>query len=247
MAGALADTAPDAQTPNAPNADNTPDTPDTRPVPVYATALPSAATLHFELRRGSQSGQAVMAWRPGESAYELTLDSSAFGVQALGSASRGAFDAAGMAPERYVDKRRGREVRAANFQREANLISFSGPPQTLPLSPGSQDRLSWMLQLPAILQANPALASAGAQVQMRVVGSRGEADVWVFTVQGFEDLQLPAGPVQAALHLQRLPRRPYDTLVEIWLDPARQHLPVRARLGIRPNGDSTEFLLQRLE
>lgn len=216
-------------------------------VPVYATQAPSAATLHFELRRGAQSGQAVLAWRPGESTYELSLDSSTFGLPALGSASRGAFDAAGMAPERYVDKRRGRELRAANFQRQAHQISFSGPAQTLPLWPGSQDRLSWMLQLPAVLRANPNLATPGAQLQMWVVGARGLADVWVFSVIGLEDLQLPEGPVPAALHLQREPRRPYDTQVDIWLDPARQHLPVRARLGLRPTGESTELLLQRLE
>ncbi len=215
-------------------------------LPVYTTRLPPPARLLFELKRGALSGQAELAWRPGASGYELVLESTVAGLPALGSASRGGFDAAGIAPLRLVDRRRGREVRAVNFQREAGIISFSGPQHTYPLPPGAQDRLSWMLQLPAILEANPALGAPGAQVLLFVAGARGDADVWTFTVQGRERLDLPSGPVPDALHLQRQPRRAYDTQVEIWLDPARHHLPVQARLLALPAGEATELRLQRL-
>jgi hypothetical protein len=50
--------------------------------------------------------------------------------------------------------------------------------------------------------------------------------------------------VPDALHLRREPRRLYDTTVDVWLDPARQHLPVRARLRVRPTGAETELLLE---
>jgi hypothetical protein len=79
---------------------------------------------------------------------------------------------------------------------------------------------------------------------MFVAGSRGDAEVWVFTALAQETLDLPAGTVPAALHLRREPRRAYDQQVEVWLDPARHHLPVRARLLVRATGEGTEFLLK---
>ncbi len=46
--------------------------------------------------------------------------------------------------------------------------------------PGTQDRLSWMLQLAAIVEAAPERHGPGARVSMFVVGARGDADVWTF-------------------------------------------------------------------
>lgn len=216
------------------------------PVPTYATQHAPAVTLVYEMQRGGRTGRAELRWRPGAGRYELELDVSNFGPQAPGSASVGNFDAAGLAPERHVDRRRGRDQRAVNFQREGGFISFSGPQVTHTLQPGAQDRLSWMLQLPAILQANPALSAPGAQVSLWVASARGESDVWNFTVQGSEVLELPSGRVESALRLLRRPQRPYDTQVEVWLDPARQHLPVQLLLALRPGGEPTELRLLSL-
>jgi hypothetical protein len=58
---------------------------------------------------------------------------------------------------------------------------------------------------------------------------------WTLTVEGRETLELPAGTTHT-VKLQRLPRREFDQKVEIWLEPARGHLPVRIRLT-DPNGD----------
>ena len=57
---------------------------------------------------------------------------------------------------RFTDTRIRRATVAANFQREAGVngggkISFSGSAQELPLVPGVQDRVSWMVQLAAIV------------------------------------------------------------------------------------------------
>jgi hypothetical protein len=152
-------------------------------------------------------------------------------------------DDAGLAPLRYAESRRGRELRAANFQRDSGRVTFSGPQLEYPLVPGMQDRLSWLIQLPAVLQANPALAQPGEQVQLAVVGTRGDTEVWTFTVQSRGPLALPEGSVPDAVHLLREPRRPYDTQVQVWLDPARQHLPVQAWLRVRATGEGTELRL----
>ena len=223
-----------------------PPVPDGEPVPTYVTLLAPPFTLVYEMQRGGRTGQAALRWRPNAARYELELDASEVGPQAPGSASQGGFDAAGLAPERFVDRRRGRDQRAVNFQRDGGFISFSGPQLTHTLQPGAQDRLSWMLQLPAILQANPALAAAGSQVSLWVASARGESDAWTFTALGPDALDLPGGRVEGLLRLLRRPQRPFDMQVEVWLDPARHHLPVQVLLALRPGGQPTELRLLSL-
>lgn len=212
--------------------------------PVYATRLPAPVVLYYDLRHGALRGSGELAWRPAGGRYELTMIGTVFSVAVLNWVSQGGIDAAGIAPERFVDRRRGRDLRAANFQRDKHLITFSGPQVEYPLWPGAQDRLSWMLQLAAIVDAEPATFGLGARISLFVVGARGDGDIWTFTVEGTEALELPGGPVAAALRLRREPRKPFDTLGEIWLDPARSHLPVRVRLSVAQTDDSTEFLLR---
>lgn len=215
-------------------------------VPVYATRLPPAARMQYELRRGALRGSGQLVWLPGEATYGLSLEGSAFGALLIGQSSSGGFDAAGIAPLRFLDRRRGRDEQAANFQRERSLITFSGPDVQVALQPGTQDRLSWMLQLPAIIEAAPARFVPGTHITLFVVGARGEASVWTFDVEARETITLPAGTLAGALRLKREPRKPYDTQIEVWLDPARHHLPVRVRQAVSQGGDATEFLLRSL-
>jgi hypothetical protein len=165
----------------------------------------------------------------------LQLEGRIAGVTVLDWASRGAVDGAGLAPERFVIRRRGRDSQAANFQRDAAKITFSGPTHELPLLPGVQDRLSWMVQMAAIVQAAPERFGAGSTLTLMVVGARGGADVWRFEVLGTEG---------SALKLLRQARRPRDTRVEIWLDAAAAYLPLRASLT-QPEGGAP-FELKRV-
>jgi Protein of unknown function (DUF3108) len=242
---------PAATTPTAALAQDTPSAPadllpaDDTPVPVYATRLPEPALLHYRLQRGDAVGSGSLHWQPVDGGYALQLDTDWPGRTATGLASRGLIDADGMAPLRHADLRRAREQRAVNFQREAGRITFSGPQASYALRPGAQDRLSWMIQLPAIIEADAALAREGAGITLFVAGTRGDAEAWRFEVQGREALSLPAGDVPQALWLRREPTRPYDTRVEVWLDPQRQHLPVRARFTTLPGGSALELLLAK--
>jgi hypothetical protein len=112
--------------------------------------------------------------------------------------------------------------------------------------PGAQDRLSFMLQLSAIVNAAPAKFGRGAQIVLYVAGARGEASVWTFTVESADTLGVPAGRVPGALHLKREPRKAYDTRAELWLDPARSYLPVRVRLSSAESNEATDFLLREV-
>jgi len=150
-----------------------------------------------------------------------------------------------LAPLRFTDQRVRGGIQAANFQRDKGKITFSGPATDYPLLPGSQDRLSWMVQLAAVAAAQPELLAPGGKVVLYVVGARGDADVWVFRFVDFETIDTPDGSVRTA-KFSRDARRLYDTHVDAWLDPARHHLAVKARLGSSPDGDALELQLQSL-
>lgn len=215
------------------------------PPPTYRTRLPPAAALRYELRRGSLSGQGVLRWQPGADGYELTMEGSVLGFQFLAQQSTGGFDAAGLAPQRFVDRRRGRAQQAANFQRERGLITYSGASEQHPLVAGAQDRVSWMVQLAAIVDADPSRWRSGEHIEMAVSGARGDADVWTFTVAGREAVTLVGGArVESALLLRREPRKPFDTRVEVWLDPTRHHLPVRLQLTGARADEALVFVLE---
>lgn len=236
--------APDAAPAPAQAAAPVPSVPPGDAPPTYATRVPPAVTLRYELRRGLLSGQGDLTWRPSAQGYELQIEGVAFGLSLLGWGSSGSFDAAGLAPQRFVDRRRGRDVRAANFQRDKGVISWSGVTVDTPLAAGAQDRLSWMLQLAAILEADPARFVAGERVVMQVAGARGDADVWTFVVGAREGVDVAGSRIEGALQLRREPRKPYDTGVDVWMDPTRHHLPVRLKLSTAGGGDSLEFLLK---
>ena len=215
-------------------------------VPVYRTQLPPSMRLQYALQRGALAGSGELQWQVADGEYQLSLEGRLAGLAVLRQVSRGRIDEAGLAPQRLTDQRLRGGVQAANFQRDKGKVTFSGPTTEYPLLPGTQDRLSWMLQLAAIAAAEPARLAAGGKVILYVVGARGDADVWVFRFVDFETIETPQGPVRAA-KFSRDARRLYDTNVDAWLDPTRYHLPVKARLGTAPDGEVLELQLKTVQ
>jgi hypothetical protein len=200
---------------------------DDEAIPLYRTQLPPAATLRYEVGRGALRGTGELVWRPQGEHYELKLEVKLSGLTILSQMSTGGFDAAGIAPRRFTDQRARRGTTAANFQREAGKITYSGSQSEFALKAGAQDRLSWMMQLAAIVSAEPQLATPGAKVVMQVTGSRGDAGLWVFRCTGTESVAGRGGTIDA-LKFVREPREAYDTTVQVWLDPKQGNLPVHA-------------------
>ena len=203
------------------------------PPPVYPTAPPPSLQLHYLIERGAQQGQAVIDWSHDDSRYLLRMSAELAGRAVLGSTSRGTFDHAGLAPERFVETRRQRELRAANFEREAGHIAFSGPGHTAALTAGAQDRLSWIVQLAAVLQADP----AREEVRLSVTGARGDSTVWRFVIVAGREAD--DGVYK---HFRRDAEHAHDTQVDVWLDPAEHYLPARLRLVFHERGEATTFL-----
>ena len=220
--------------------------PGTDLIPHYRTQIPPALTLRYVMQRGGLRGNGELSWRPDGEHYELKLEGRVAGLSVLTQISQGAFDADGVAPLRFTDQRLRRGTKAANFQRAAGKITFSGPSTEFPLRDGTQDRLSWMVQLGAIVAAEPKLRGVGAKIVMNVVGANGDASVWAFDCTAIESVATGAGSVNALKYV-REPREPNDTQVQVWIDPAQHYLPVRAMQRSGTGEEVFELRLQSVE
>lgn len=216
-----------------------------RPVPVYKTRIPPVTTIEYEIRRGGLSGTGALSWRPTGGHYEMRLEASIAGFTLLTQISQGGFDTAGLAPLRFTDQRARKAARAANFQRDAGKVTFSGPHDEYALAAGSQDRLSWMIQLPAVLAGEPKRAAPGGEVVLYIAGARGDMDLWDLHSDGVETIDTPTGALQT-VKFTRTPRTARDTQAEVWLDPKRHYLPVRARLVQGDSDAALDLMLREL-
>ena len=217
-----------------------------QPPPTYRTVLPAPVTLRYEVRRGFFRGTGEIRWQPVGDRYELHLDARLAGITLLSQTSQGETTAIGLAPERFLDQRVRRAAQAANFKRDSGTITFSGPSTEWPLLAGTQDRLSWMIQLVGIVAADPDRATEGATISMVLVGARGEASVRTLRYAGRESAETASGSVPA-LKFVVAGRSAYDTSYEIWLDPARAYLPVHATARNGAGESEFDLLLERIE
>ncbi|MFO1226824.1 hypothetical protein [Roseateles sp.] len=210
-------TAPDPTPDPTPAADPGPSAPLLR--------LAEASEWRYRLRQAGQDGEASLSWQPqADGRYMLRL-TRRIGERTLPAwQSLGRMSPGGLVPERFSLQMRGGDRQATNFDRDAGRLSFSTRPGSLDLPDGAQDRLSWWLQLAALLDAGPA-PLPGARWRVWVAGLRGELREWVFELVE-EDSAIPG-----LWHLRRQPLGAEDPGLEAWFDPARGHGPVRLRQG----------------
>jgi hypothetical protein len=179
---------------------------------------------------------ANLAWSHDGTQYQARLKIDA-PQGARDQVSTGRLTADGLAPTRFGDL--SRTEQAAHFVRDKGIISFSNNAPDAALQAGAQDRLSVLLQLGAMLAADPARYPPGTRVDVQTAGVR-DADTWTFTVEGQEELQIRSR-ARATIKLQRLPQHEYDEKVELWVAPDMNYLPVRLRLT-QQGGDFVDLL-----
>ncbi|HWK83880.1 MAG TPA: DUF3108 domain-containing protein, partial [Caldimonas sp.] len=216
------------------------------PPPTYATKLPPPVTLRYEVRRGFFRGTGEIRWQRSGDTYELRLEARIAGLTLLAQTSEGRIDANGLAPLRFVDQRARRAAQAANFRRDSGTITFSGPSTVWPLLPGTQDQLSWMIQLAGIVAAEPDRASVGGRVSMVVVDARGQASVRTLRCVGRESVETAAGRVSAVKFVSDA-RSAYDSSDEIWLDPEHDFVPAHATRRNSSGESEYDLLLEAIE
>jgi len=217
--------------------------PRARPPSFNIASLTGSVRLHYTVSANKFpfSLKGELLWRNLGEQYEARLSYSAFGLNRA-QTSRGQIAATGLAPLRFADKYRS-EV-AAHFNYPEGRVTFSANTPDAPLLAGAQDRLSVLLQLGALVASEPERYSPGTTLTLQTVGGR-DADLWLFTVEGVDTLALPGGTLQG-LKLLRLPRKPYDQKVEVWLAAQLGYLPARIRIT-ETNGDAIDQQWQSSE
>ncbi len=228
--------------------------------PTYATRPPPSATLHYALAQGaaasSTAGSAEIDWQRDANAFALRVATRVDDRPPREWQSVGGFDVAGVAPVRLVERERGRDKRAINFDRDGARVRFSGASGVLAIAPGAQDRWSWIAQLAAIAQADRQRRGVhDRQWTLQVAGLRGELERWTFRVLPPgdlpEELRPPGDESSSAgerasdlLHVLRAPERPYDLRIEAWLSPSLHHLPAGLRMSTPPGAWSMSLWLR---
>lgn len=192
--------------------------------------LPGAVKLKYSvsgMAKGlNYSASAELLWKPDGARYDARLTVGAFLLGSRVQTSTGQLTPQGLAPTRFSDKSRSEQ--ATHFEREKNLITFSGNAPQVALQPGAQDRLSVVFQLAGLLAADAARYPAGSTVSVQTAGPR-DAAVWTFEVAGEENLRVGSGEVRA-IRLVRPPRHEFDQKVELWFAPSLNFLPIRIKL-----------------
>lgn len=205
--------------------------------------LPPSTRLGFEVtgraRGFSYNAQAELLWQHDATSYSAHQEVKVIFLGSRSQSSVGSVTERGLQPRRFGD--RSRSERAAHFDFSNGRVTFSANTPAAPIEPGAQDRLSVFLQLASLLAAAPERYPTGTQIAMTTVSARA-ADVWTFTVEGEQKLDLPVGTMRT-MQLQRLPRRDYDQKAQVWLAPELGYLPARIRIT-ETNGDFVELNLR---
>jgi hypothetical protein len=189
-------------------------------------------TVTVQTRDREIEGEARLDWRHDGREYEATLEMKGRDLPTRVQRSIGQVSEQGLAPSYFSDK--GRAEQATHFERDKGVVIFSNNQPQAQLAPGIQDRLSAVLQLAAMVAADPERYPPGTLITLPTASTR-EVDDWVFSVEEPGELVL-AGDRVPALKLQHLPQKSFDQAVELWLAPLMDYAPVRVRLT-NPNGD----------
>lgn len=206
--------------------------------------VPGSVRLAFDVtgQRGPQPMSGVfgeLVWLQNGAEYNARLSLKMLFRTFLSQTSTGRVDGGGISPIRYSEKRK-TEV-ASHLERDRGQVIFSNNAPTVPLLAGAQDRLSVVMQLGALLAGDAQRFPQGSRISVQTVGPR-DADVWVFNVEGEEQVHVPAGDFMAR-KLTRSPRREFDHKLELWLASDMGYLPVRIR-QTEADGDVIDMQLR---
>ncbi|GAB3625704.1 DUF3108 domain-containing protein [Pandoraea terrae] len=207
---------------------------------------PPTVTLTYDaLMNGVRNQTGELHWVNDNGHYALNVAVPIIFFGTFEFTSAGSFDANGIAPSRYVEKRGRRAEYVTDFRRDAApALAFSRTGQTAPLAPGAQDRFSVMMQLAGLVRGNPERYAQLGVTHEFTVADTDSSEVWPVQYVGKEMLRGPDGYLETR-HFTRLPRKDGDRRrVDIWLAPELGWLPVRVR-QVEPSGNEFELIFQR--
>ncbi|MFK0377412.1 DUF3108 domain-containing protein [Pandoraea sp. NPDC090278] len=204
---------------------------------------PPSVTLTYDaLMNGVRNQTGQLHWINENGHYTLRVAVPIIFFGTFEFISEGGYDANGIAPSRYVEKRGRRAEYITDFHRDSTpTLHFSRSGQSVPLAPGAQDRFSVMMQLASYARGNPErYTQVGVTHEFTVVDTD-SSEVWPVQYVGSETMATRNGYVETR-HFTRLPRKAGDERrVDIWLAPSLDWLPVRVK-QTEPSGNEFELI-----
>lgn len=161
--------------------------------------------------------------------------------------SNGLITPQGLAPLLATYRTKGDQKLNFDHAGERLLVTPENPEiPELKMPPGTQDRLSALIQLSAMLAADPKRYPLGSSISLPVAIQKPPTVLeWSFVVGEEETLQNVMGDkTLKTVRLTHESTGETDTRVELWLAPALEYLPARLRVE-ESNGDTLELTVQQ--
>ncbi len=218
-----------------------------------AVEWPPSTRLSYRLSgfyRGPVEGQARVEWLRNGAQYQVHMDlgigPSFAPLLSRRVTSEGDITPQGLFPRRFEEVTRAlfrdpRRVSIALDDKAVRLPSGAELPRPL----GVQDSASQFVQLTWLFTTQPERLQAGQAVEFPLALPR-QLQVWTYDVLATEQLETPAGTVQAVHVKPRREARPGgDLTAEVWFAPSLQYLPVR--ILIRQDAENfIDLVIERL-
>jgi len=206
---------------------------------------PASALLTYKLDASAKgfkiNAESTLEWQRNGGDYRV-VNRGSFLFFSFVWESTGKVGSEGLQPARYQETRNKR-VKAAEFDAASGRLKLPSGNEE-PLQPGTQDRMSVLLQLASMGRADNSAFADGKVVSFRVAGSS-RSDNWRFRAAGRDKLSTPMGSIEA-VHLIRERDHDDGQKIEVWLAPAHDWLPVRV-LSNEADGDFLDQVVQKIE
>ena len=213
-----------------------------------AHAAPRAAKATYNgYMNGMPIGVITESFEATDGGYRITSETKPVGLatfiqrQPLRFQSRGQVSKEGLRPVSFEARRNAADLPqvSAEFDWAAGELTMkhSGRVETLPLPPGTQDRLSIMYQMMYLS------IDRNRPVEFSMTNGR-KLDHYRYRVTLDVEIDTPLGRLKT-LHLTKI-RDVGDTAAEIWLSSAHQHFPMKMVI-VEKDGVRYEQTIQSLE
>jgi hypothetical protein len=195
-------------------------------------SLPERLSIDYHLTAGPLDAHAVYRWRRKGDTYRITGEGEAVGLFRLFvdgqifQESEGTITSAGLRPERFLERRGGREDEGLEFDWLQHTVTLERGDErkTAPLVGDTVDWLTMIFEL-----AHMPPHGAGASLDLHVYTQRKLYD-FDLKVVGLEEIEIPLGKVRA-LHLRHVDPEDGKT-IDVWLGVDQHYLPVKMRYPV---------------
>jgi len=223
-------------------------------VPALVTRVPPSASYLLNVIRTEPKlanpyyGAGTIRWNHDGQHYtmqmEVGLDMLFTTVRLYDMQSAGTIGSAGIKPHTTIETRRGKSTATTQFDYDNKTINFSADTTIIPLLEGAQDKITVLMQLASIGNADPSQFQVGKEITIQVAEEK-EANLHQFMVLDQVTIESKLGHL-ATWHIVRPPRPgAYSSRIDIWLAPELNWLPVQIR-NTEANGAITTQTIRQI-